>query len=79
MLPHKIQLSRCIPRIPRRNLRAQFKVGASGGIPAHRPSRYRGVGPELEFVAEQAMPVSYTHLDVYKRQCVCCATVDLLS
>ena len=41
------------PRI-RQNLRTQFKVGASGGVPAHRPGGYRGVGSELEFVAEQA-------------------------
>ncbi len=45
----------------RQNLRIQFKVGASSGVPAHRPGGYRGVGSELEFVAEQAFQGVIVH------------------
>ena len=45
----------------RQNLRSQFKVGASRGVPAHRSGCHRGVGSELEFVAEQAFQGVIVH------------------
>src|SRR5208283_3732165 len=45
----------------RQNLRIQFKVGTRGGVPAHWSGCYRGVGSELEFVAEQALQGAIVH------------------
>ncbi len=50
----------------RENLRIQFKVGASGGVPAHRPGCYRGIGSELEFVAQQALQGSIVHKEQHE-------------
>jgi hypothetical protein len=33
------------------NFGTQLKIGASGGVPAHRARRYSGVSSKLEFVA----------------------------
>src|SRR5208283_1758544 len=48
------------------NLCFHFSVRVCSGMPAHWPGRYRGVGSDLEFVAEQALQSVIVHKEHYQ-------------